>query len=244
MNGTRPFSYICNILIGGFMKLGQWLMSAALLSIASLSNAQSREEVMRKIAELQDTVGRTPEVSFDQLQELDSMLDDALGMFAQPLMIHCSDTVNFTRDPAYAFSFYNRLLGRQNSDGCLYYTTARYNNPAVLKATYSFNNLRRGSYKVGLSWVFGDPNRASRIPVEIYDGWTLVKTTFINQQPQNAGISQNGIVFTEVARDIPVRSGQLRVVVRNDVDAENNGKFIDFHSALVLPQRGGHHHGR
>jgi hypothetical protein len=220
------------------MKLAKWMFVGLIGVNAAASFAQSREEVLRKIDDLQDAVNRAPILPFDQLRELDSLLDQALSGFAQGQMIHCTDSSNFTRDPSNGFSFSSRLFGRQNSDGCLYYTTARYNNPIVLRATYNFQGLRRGQYKVGLSWVFGDPNRASRIPVEIYDGWTLVQSTYINQQPINAGMSQNGIVFTEIARNIPIRSGQLRVVIRNDVDPENNGKFIDFHSALVVPQRG------
>jgi hypothetical protein len=101
-------------------------------------------------------------------------------------------------------------------DGGYRFAAPSAGGAATSTATWTSTGLASGTYDVQATWVpYG--NRADNAHYLIYDGNTLVKSLFINQQLMPVGSNYGGTVFQDLGK-VSVTSGTLRIVLGNDAD--------------------------
>ena len=74
-------------------------------------------------------------------------------------------------------------------------------------AAYTFKAPISGSYEVSLWWTYW-PSRCTNVPVDIYDGYTLIDTVWVNHQRNAGQWNLLGVYFFS--------RGTARIVIRSE----------------------------
>jgi uncharacterized protein (DUF1800 family) len=85
-------------------------------------------------------------------------------------------------------------------------------------ATWTFNNLTPGQYRVMATWP-ADPSQADNAPFTILDGATTIGSAQINQQLAPTGLADAATTWQDLgAIGFPVSSGTLTVTLSDNAD--------------------------
>ena len=99
----------------------------------------------------------------------------------------------------------------------LHYTPTGSNNGNSV-ASWTFDDLEPGRYRVSATWEPYANGRASDAPYQIYAGSELLSTVRVDQRPAPAGFSDAGATWQQIGGDFYVGGGSLVVQLSNQAN--------------------------